>query len=81
MLQELIDKYIQDNEVTFILQAVNGDGEVLVKAESSQSFDDVSSESWQLDQAFNKIVMESEEGRDDDLHDAVVMNELDERSY
>lgn len=80
MLQEIIDKYIEDNEITFVLQAVNGDGEVIVKAESSQSFDDVSGHSWQLDQAFNKVVMEAEESKDDDLVNAEVKEEF-ERSY
>ena len=80
MLQETVNQYMERNEVTFILQAVNGDGEVLVKAESTLSFDDVSDNAWQLDQAFNKLAVEAEESKDDDLVNAEVKDEF-ERSY
>lgn len=79
-MQQAIENYIERNEVTFKLQAVNGDGEVLLQETSSLSFDDVSSYSYQLDAAFLKLVQESEEGKDDDIIDAEINKDL-ERGY
>jgi len=80
-MQDIIDKYIETNGITFRLQAVNEDGDVLVQQTSGQSFDDVSASSWQLDQAFHKMAMEAEEAKNDDIIDAEVIDTLDVRTY
>jgi len=80
-MQELADKYIQDHGVTFILQAVDEDGEVIVQETSNLSFDDVSSYSWQLDQAFYKVVQDNEEARTDLAHAVEEDEAIQDKSY
>jgi hypothetical protein len=77
-MQEATEQYIERNGVKFTLTAINEDGEVLLQASSQISFDDVASESYILDEAFQKLVIEAEESKDDAYNDAVVK---DERSY
>lgn len=77
-MQEATEQYIERNGVKFTLMAINEDGEVLLQASSQISFDDVASESYILDEAFQKLVIEAEESKDDAYNDAVVK---DERSY
>ena len=79
-MQELVEKYITDNGVVFELRAYNEDGDTLITY-TGESFDEVSGFSFMGDQAFLKLVQESEEGRDDDIIDAAVNNELDTRNY
>lgn len=75
---EEIQHYIDQNGITFRLQAINEDGEIILQETSTLSFDDVAAYSGLLDNRFEALVLEAEESKDDDLVDA----EVDEsRSY
>ncbi len=80
-MQEATEQYIERNDVTFELRAINGDGEVLLHETSNISFGDVADLSTLLDERFEKIVQEAEESRQD-LDEAVETDTLiQDRSY
>jgi len=80
MEAEMIN-YINRNGITFKLQAVNGDGEIVLQETSSLSFDDVSAYSALLDERFENIVRASAESKDDDLVNAEIDEAKMDKSY
>lgn len=57
-MEELIQQYHEDNGITYIMQAVNNDGDVIVKYESDFSFDDVSGFSSQGDSYIEAYILD-----------------------
>lgn len=66
-MQEIVETFIENNDVTFEMVAkVNG--EVVVRFESDQSFDDLTGYSTLADDAFDTYVTKEEEARIDYQH-------------
>lgn len=53
-----IDRYLQDNDVTFEIRAINGDGEVIGKFTSSTSADDVAGYAGLLDDLIERQALD-----------------------
>ena len=57
-MEEVIDRFIETESVKFELRAINGDGEVLVKFDSSFSADDVTGYSYLVDEKILQLAIE-----------------------
>lgn len=80
-MEELIQQYHEDNGITYIMQAVNSDGDVIVKYESELSFDDVASYSAVADEYIEKYIIDElaskAEYEAEDLAERQLQEELD----
>jgi len=75
--EELIDKFLQDNDITFELRAVNGDGEVLMKFTDHYAADNLSGDAWKIDEYIEQQALDNYEHKDDDLVDAQIQEEIE----
>lgn len=74
---EIIDKFLEDNEITFELRAINGDGEVLMKFTDHYAADNLSGDAWKIDEWIEQQALESEQTRLDDIAEAQMQDEMD----
>ena len=65
MYDEILDKFNKQNDVTYVLQAVNGDGEVLASFTSKVSADDVTGFSALLEQKLFELASNDAEDDED----------------
>jgi len=77
-MQELIEQFIEDNDVEFKLVVVVN-GEEIVKYTSNDSFDDVTGYSDLADRSFERYVMASLEDEKDLREEDELENLLDEK--
>lgn len=79
-MQDAIENYIERNDITFELRAVNGDGETVVLYTSPTSFSDVADYATLADEAFENVVIRTEESRID-LINSIAADRWQDESY
>lgn len=65
-LNEAVENYIARHKITFVMQAGDDDGEVILKETSKQSFNDVAMFASLLDDRLENMVIDDENARSDD---------------
>ena len=75
--EQLIENFLEQNEITFELRAINGYGQVLMKFTDHYSADNVSGDAWKIDEYIEKLAIESQESKDEMDAEAQMQDEMD----